>query len=298
MSDLRTKTSCLCVGAANIDIRCALDQTSREAISNIGEISIMVGGAALNTARIIASQDIATTLTGPIGNDENKTTVATALRAADVESALVIIDGATTGCYVSMLEPDGSLKLACNDMRIHQVFDSDLARMVIKPLLDNKPNSLFCDTNIPQESIEAIWDMSTEIERYATTVSPAKAGKLRSVLDRLDILFTNREEAKALLEVGNTNISVDDLAMRLVETGIKSGIISNGVDPLWYWHDENVEQVDQPGLPQIIDVTGAGDALAGGTIVGVMQGMEFREAVLHGIKMAGIVLRVKGPYPF
>ncbi len=298
MNDLHTGISCLCVGAANIDIRCAFDRISRKATSNIGEISIMVGGAALNTARIIASHNIETTLTGPIGEEKNQITVETALEDADVNNALVTVDGAATGCYVSMLEPDGSLKLACNDMRIHQMFDSDLARTVIKPLLNNKPNAVFYDTNIPQQSIEAIRDMTPGTGHYATTVSPAKAGRLRSVLDRLDILFTNKEEAKALLDVPGASIPVENLVKRLAESRSKCGIISNGADPLWYWHDGSIEQIDPPKIPDIIDVTGAGDALAGGTIAGMMHGMEIKEAIMQGIKMAGMVLRVKGPYPF
>ena len=287
--------SCLCVGAANLDTRVQLSAPSRDEVSNPATITAMAGGAALNTARILAMQGIATTFAGPVGNDENGRIVKEALQESGIDCRIDWSDNWTTGSYVSVLEPDGKLKIACNDMKIHDKFDN-MDGLVSSELL-GPMKAVFCDANLAEKEIHQLIDRSGHTLCAAATVSPAKACRLASVLDRLDIVFTNRADASALLASKSPLRSTADLARQLAENGCNSGVVSDGKDPAWFWHDGKIDFIAVPPVDNVVDVTGAGDGLAGGTLAALLGGQPFETAVARGIAMAAIVLRVAGPYP-
>ncbi len=287
--------SCLCVGVANLDTRVELLAPSRNEVSNPAKITSMAGGAALNTARILALQGIATTFAGPLGNDKNGRIIAGVLQDSGIDCRIKWINTQATGSYISVLEPDGKLKIACNDMRIHDNFYNVDELTSNQLLLSVK--AIFCDANLAERQIRQLADRCSHALFAAATVSPAKAGRLMPVLDRLDTVFTNRADARALLALKSPQQSTENLARQLAKKGCKSGIVSDGKSPVWFWHDGKVDCMAVPPVEDIIDVTGAGDALAGGTLAALLGGHPFEKAVAKGIAAAAIVLRVAGPYP-
>jgi len=287
----------LCVGAANIDIRCAFDAPSKDTISNIGNITTMTGGAAFNTARVLTSFDVSTSFCGPVGDDVGQKTICQALGNEKISNNLVTIKGASTGRYISMLEPDGSLKIACNDMKIHDLFDVPRAKAALETELAAKPTAVFCDTNIPQSTLAMIWAKFPDSVHCVTSVSPSKATKLRSMLNELDILFCNVAEAAAILDLQISVNSPETLAKMLAATAAPRGIISNGNHPVLYWENGATGEISVPELNEIVDVTGAGDALAGGILAAFLRGVPFNKAIGNGIAAAGKVLKAQGPWP-
>jgi sugar/nucleoside kinase (ribokinase family) len=285
---------CLCIGAANIDIRCALERPGIAGTSNPATINKMVGGAALNTARNVTLADMDCMFIGLVGDDEGGIQVADTLRKAGVVNGLLQLENRSTSHYISILEPDGSLYIAGNDMGIHDHLSPALIESLITTqVLENSAN-IFFDTNIPASTLEWLSTRFPDKPLYATTVSPAKAYRLANVLDRLDILFTNVAEAEALL--GMAHLGAEELTKMLATTPVSRGTLSDGAKPLWYWENGKVERLDIPPHFDIKDVTGAGDALAGGFIAALHFDNDFGDAVQKGIDLAQKVLRVEGPY--
>ena len=75
----------ICLGAANIDVRCALEETAIDDTSNPADISQNIGGAALNTARILAANGCDAEFIGLVGDDEGADHIAKALKDANVK---------------------------------------------------------------------------------------------------------------------------------------------------------------------------------------------------------------------
>jgi len=290
----------ICLGAANIDVRCALDDYAIDGASNPAAISQNTGGAALNTARILAANDCDTRFIGLVGDDEGAHQVANALNDANVKNGLVHLSGSSTGKYISLLEPDGSLKIACNDMNIHQEFSNDLLDKHFANLALEDFSALFCDANIPEQALRHAFQLMHQLTpsslKCATTVSTAKAKRINASLELIDVLFTNKAEAAALLGLGKDDASTKNLAVSLANTPIKSGLISDGSNPLYYWDNDGVHSIDIPPVSKILDVIGAGDALAAGTIAALVKGENFSNAVHAGIISAQKVLMVDSAY--
>ncbi len=286
----------ICLGAANIDIRCAFDNDAINGTSNPATISQDIGGAALNTARILTANGCNTQFIGLVGDDEGAQQVANALNDANVKNRLIHIAGSSTGKYISLLEPNGSLKIACNDMKIHQEFSIDLLSDQFEIMDTTKIIALFCDANIPEQVLSHAFQMTPDALKCATTVSPAKAQRLNASLDLIDVLFTNRAEAAALLGLNDNTVDTEHLAKKLASSSTRSGIISDGNNPLYYWHKGGVHTLKIPLVSEIVDVTGAGDALAAGTIAVLTRGESFSNAVCAGITSAQKVLMVNGAY--
>lgn len=287
---------CLCIGAANIDIRCAFEKSGVEGTSNPAIISQMVGGAALNTARNVALADINCTFIGLAADDEGGKMIAGALQDAGVSNGLVLLENQTTSHYISMLEQDGTLNIAANDMRIHAGLTPALLEPQLNPALMRDAREIFIDTNIPVPTIDWLGNKLQDKRLFATTVSPSKARRLAGVIDRLDVLFTNVAEAAVLFGVSQPQASAAKLAKMLAASPIPRGTLSDGKNPLWYWQNGRVTRLKIPFHANIKDVTGAGDALAGGVIAAMHLGARFGDAVLDGIDMAQKVLKVEGPY--
>ena len=286
----------ICLGAANIDMRCALDDNSTDGTSNPAGISQNIGGAALNTARVLAANGCDTRFIGLVGNDEGAHQVANALNEANVKDGLIHLFGGSTGKYISLLEPDGSLKIACNDMKIHQEFSNDMMVTQFENLALENYGALFCDTNIPQQVLKRAFQLIPNALKCATTVSTAKARRINVSLELIDVLFTNKAEAAAMLGLSKDDASTKTLANKLASSPAKSGILSDGSNRLFFWDKDGIHSVEISPLSEIVDVTGAGDALAAGTIAALMQGDNFSEAVCAGIKSAQKVLMVNGAY--
>ena len=292
----KSLTRVICLGAANIDVRCALDNDATDGTSNPATISQNIGGAALNTARILAANGCDTQFIGLVGEDEGAQQVANALNEANVKNGLIHIAGSSTGKYISLLEPNGSLKIACNDMKIHQEFSIDRLDKQFSNMDRANVSALFCDANIPEQVLSHAFQLTPGAFKCATTVSPAKTHRLNASLDLIDVLFTNKAEAAALLGLNENDADTELLAKKLANTPVKSGVISDGNNPLYYWHKGSIHTLEIPPVSEIVDVTGAGDALAAGTIAALTRGESFSNAVCAGITSAQKVLMVNGAY--
>lgn len=288
--------SAICIGAANIDIRCAFNKFSVDGTSNPATIAQSVGGAALNTARMLSKNNVCTKFIGLVGNDDGADIIAEALSQADVENGLLAQKNGATGRYISLIEPDGSLKTACNDMKIHENFSPESLETLLASIKSLKVDAVFCDANIPDETIKRIFELMPNCLKCASTVSPAKAHRLVNSLPLIDVLFTNIEEAHSLLRL-NSKTAIEELAQSMAISPVKSGVISNGSNPVYFWHNGKVACLPVPPIDNIVDVIGAGDALAAGTISALLNGNNFSDAVLLGIKTTQSVLKTNGAYP-
>ncbi len=290
----QSQKSCLCIGAANVDIRCALIKPGQAGQSNPAILSEMAGGAALNTARIIATKQCRVKFVGLVGSDAGGHLVARALQQAGVENALITLQNQSTSHYISMLEPDGSLNIACNDMGIHDALTPELLAPHLSMAKLGRTDMVFIDANIPPPTLSWLGEIKPAIA--ATTVSVAKAARLRPLLGRIDMLFTNKAEAAALLGIAHDQANSEELAGLLARSPLPCGTMSDGENPLWYWQDGIARSVKVASISNIVDVTGAGDALAAGVIAAFLGNAKFSDSVLRGIDMAQKVLRVKGPF--
>jgi pseudouridine kinase len=119
-------------------------------------------------------------------------------------------------------------------------------------------------------------------------VSVPKAVRLPDDLSAVDLLFTNADEARAML--CETSESLECLTAGLRHRGAKSVVLTLGSDGHLVADATGSYQFE--AIPaETVDVTGAGDALMAGTLCGFMQGKALAEASIVGAVLAHLTVQ-------
>jgi len=105
----------------------------------------------------------------------------------------------------------------------------------------------------------------------------------------LSALFMNQNEARALTD-SDVNATGEALAAKLMKMGVQRAVVTSGSAPLLAIDGGRVSTLPPFVSTKVRDVTGAGDSLAGVTMLRVIQGLDFAQAVRHGIAAASLTV--------
>ncbi len=265
--------------------------------SNPGRFDETPGGTALNVASVVAALGVKPELVSLVAQDSAGLGLRAELKARGVDA---YVDGPTranTGTYTCVIEPDGSLLIGLADMAIFDGFSAQLAVGRTESL--TAEGWICVDTNLPPRELSKLLQKSGSAKKIGLTVSKAKAPRLKAFADQLDLVFTNRVEAGALCgfdDETTKSASNDTLAQALAETGVVSAVITDGTDDVAVVEYGEVHMLKVRPVKHVADVTGAGDALVGASLYGLMCGVPLVKAVEIGIKAAQATIQSKGAW--
>jgi pseudouridine kinase len=219
----------------------------------------------------------------------------TANTGVNVDHALVIPDQ-PTGAYVAMLDNRGSLHLGMDDMRIIPSITPEYLRDRYE--LFKQAAAVFVDANLTTKTlataVSLAWRAKVPIAADPTSVSLASA--MAPHLSRLWMITPNEAEAEAICPHPVPHADVDraiEAARHLVSEGVDIAIITMAEFGLGYASAESTGHV--PALQtDILDPTGAGDALTATVIFALLNGIPLDEAVRLGLSAAALTLRTRG----
>lgn len=293
-----TMTVC-CFGAIHLDTLVHASCPVQPETSTPGSFSTRPGGVATNVARGLTRLGSDVFLAGVLGSDPE----AGILRGWLAEEGVRLLEvprkdapkDAPTGRYFALHDPDGSLPAAVVDARITDTLKADAFTSV----LDTARNAShwFLDANLPAPVLAALCETSNDRFLAADAVSLVKASRLRPVLHRLDMLFCNKAEGLAILNVETGTGSPPasgEIASALVSAGARACILSDGGADLTVATPSGCLGVCVPSVERIHDVTGAGDALVAGTLRALEAGLDLPLAAACGVRAAGLTLRSPG----
>jgi sugar/nucleoside kinase (ribokinase family) len=149
---------------------------------------------------------------------------------------------------------------------------------------------VFADANLPAATLAAVAKAAGP-RLVIDAISRAKAVRILPAVGQGALVFVNRAAAAALL--GREPSSPTDAARSLGAAGFTRVVVTGGPRPLAILDHGAVRTIDVPPV-DVVDVTGAGDALTAGTIVGLDRGLDLSAAVAIGIAAAGAALRSTG----
>ncbi|MDD7910457.1 MULTISPECIES: carbohydrate kinase family protein [Pseudovibrio] len=282
------------IGAIHVDRIAHAGRPILPDTSTPGEISGKPGGVAANIARALARLDCNPALIGCVGNDPDGLWVRKHLSATGIDvSTVKVLDGQRTGSYLALHQPDGSLHAAISDSEITQLIPKPVAGS-LTPALE-QAGIWLAETNMETEMLEAIAAAKGDRILAVDTVSSAKATRLLPILDKLDILFTNRLEASSLLGM-DADAPAVDMAQALTAKGCKTIAITDGSRPLILSVDGK-ERVITPLPAEPKDVTGAGDAFIAGFLSAYSQGLAAEQAAYSGLAASAITVEATGAAP-
>jgi pseudouridine kinase len=229
-------------------------------------------------------------LIGVVGNDEAGRAVVGETAGQGVDTSLVATrkDG-TTGSYSAVIQPDGELLIGVADMDIfdtidRQLIDSNWEQIASAVLV-------FADTNMPADVLGYLVERCRDTDKrlFVDAVSVPKAQKLPAELSGIEILFCNLAEAGAVL---GESVDPDDgeaAVKALAVKGATMTIVTAGADGVWC-----ADKRDCKFLPavstDVVDVSGAGDALIAGTLFGRLMGRDWIASCKTGLKAASMTI--------
>lgn len=273
----------LLAGAAHLDRIGRFPAPSARGTSNPGHMKNMPGGAAFNVASNLAAWGATVTLATIMGDDDAALFLS---RVAETRGFDLLLQHSNqpTATYNAFLEPDGDLALALADMDIYECFDSHKIVSQVAGLTSD--DWLVLDANLLPTHLSALCG-AANCRIACLTVSQAKAARLAAVLPQVDLLITNRLEF----------LSLTDGLQRAHERERKPDcIVTDGGKPLTIRENEMESTLPVPRPDHVVDVIGAGDALAAMVLLRRAQGWTLPEAAREGIRAAQMVMATEGPW--
>ncbi|MBU0461819.1 MAG: carbohydrate kinase family protein [Nanoarchaeota archaeon] len=117
------------------------------------------------------------------------------------------------------------------------------------------------------------------------------AKELKPMLEKLDVLIFNKEEAQAMLRTKTNDISI--LLKKTRQAGPSTVVITDGKEGA-HCYDCNLYYFVPASKVKVIESTGAGDAFASGFVAGLVKGKDVEFSMKLGLANAQSVIRFVG----
>jgi len=284
------------IGGAHIDRRGQVAGEFVPGASNPGTMGEDVGGGTFNALRNAVSRGAEGWMMSVRGGDAAGATVARAIADAGLRDLSVTFLDRTTPSYTAILSRDGDVIAALADMGLYEAaFPKQMRRASVREAVASA-GAIFTDANLPASALDRLPQLAGQRPVFAIAISPAKALRLRSVLAHLACLFLNSREAAALTGL-STDAPTPEMVAALKALGIARAVLSKGAQPVIAFDADNVLEIVPPAPRRVVDVTGAGDALAGATVAAMLRGVPLAEAVREGMAAAMLALESSAAVP-
>ncbi|GAA2823899.1 sugar/nucleoside kinase (ribokinase family) [Aminobacter aminovorans] len=285
----------LAIGGAHVDRRGRMTAPFVPGASIPGSMSEEVGGGAFNALRGAVRRGAAGALMSVRGGDAAGETVASEIVANGIEDLSAIFLDRATPSYTALLDRDGDVVAALADMGLYELaFAKQLRRAKAREAVA-AADAVLCDANLPEAALARLGEISGK-PLFAIAISPAKAVRLVPVLGKLACLYMNRREAAVLADIA-ADSTPDAIARGLREAGLRRGVVTAGGSSVFAYDAAGLIEITPPAPRWIVDVTGAGDALAGATTVALMRGLPLEHALREGIAAAVLAIESASAVP-
>ena len=274
------------VGATNTDIsgRCLSSIVMKD--SNIGKVSMSLGGVGHNIALNLSRMGRGVTFITSLGSDAFGHNARRELEEVMDISQSVFFEG-SSGVYLYVADEKGDMAVAVNDM--------EAAKKITPSFLETKKDVirsfpfLILDANLEEESILAASKMAKGLV-ICDAVSTLKAGRLKSSYPYIDILKPNLMELECLSgkRIEDRN-SLLDAAEVLISKGVGAVVVTAGEKGAYYISSDRFLFCHGAKV-KVKNTNGAGDSFLAGFVFALSEGMDEKEALRMAVSAAGITI--------
>lgn len=275
------------IGGANIDYTGNLEEGYNLKESNIGSVEIYFGGVARNISENIARNGIKHSFITCIGTDYLGYAMKEELESLGVQ-LYIPKDAKKTGSFLSVNE-NNNLMVGICDTNYNFLLTKEYLES-IKVINDNT-KYIILDANIPTELIEYICNTYSDKYIIADGISSKKVMKFKPFLSKISLLKVNIYEGQTLTGY----LQPELIAKSLIKQGLQSVIISRGSKLTLYNIDNELFLEPIIKVDKVVNTTGAGDAMLSGVIVGIVKGLDFKDAIKLGHKFASTNVKASSP---
>lgn len=261
-----------------------------------------MGGVARNVAENLGRLGCGPLLLTAVGDDREGEWLLAETGAQGVETGLALrVAGARTGSYTAVLEPSGELVIALNEMRVTEELTA--AALAARWESIARARLVFADTNLPGATLAYLITRCRDegLRLVVDPVSAIKAERLPERLDGVSAILPDRFEAAVLAGMPGEMSEAPDagaaaheawdaLATGIQARGAHAVVISLGAAGLFYASPEVTYRLPAYAGP-VVEVTGAGDALAAGLLYGLLHDELPERCCRLGLAAAALTVR-------
>lgn len=258
----------------------------------VEEVTIMSGGGATNCAVSFAKKELKTAIVAEMGNDPQSLIVHRDLEEAQVDTRFLVQEaGETTAVSVVLIADDGGRSIMVHRGAAAMLTGRDV------PTGEIETRWLHISSlggNMELLKILLIWAKDKKIR---VSLNPGlkeieHRDKLIPLLPMVEILFVNRDEARALWGIDYSDEALWKSSQAL--PGAHVSVITDGARGGKVSLHGKVSFYEGEKVKKVVDSTGAGDAFASGMVAGVLYGKTYEQALMWGQKNAVAILKHVG----
>ena len=268
------------LGSANMDLVIAVDHLPRagETLAG-GDLALFPGGKGANQAYAAATLGGRVSIVAAVGSDPFGPKLLSSLADAGVDTRLVEISEAPTGCACIYVLPDGDNSIVISP-GANATLTPEKALAKLQGMREG--DFLLAQLETPLNAVEAAFAYARTLG-VTTILDPAPARPLpASLLENVDILTPNQTEAGVLL--GNPELCIDSFAdaertaVELLALGPQAVVLKLGA--LGCLFADASEQIGARGFTvKAVDTTAAGDVFNAALAVAMAEGFSLPRAL-------------------
>lgn len=286
-----SQPSIVVIGGASLDVKGRLRGAFRPGTSNAATIRISIGGVGRNIAENLVRLGEPVALIAAVCADDFGRAIMQHTQQTGVDTSRVVMTcDQHSASYIAMLGNDGSLLGALDDSSAARTIEP--AYIDANAALLQRARMVVIDANLLFATALRALDICTaaKVPVVLEPVSYNLADRFVDVLGRFHLVTPNEWEAEAL-----TGIAVHDVptattaAQHMVAAGVEVALVTLAHQGIVYASAEEVGHIPSQDV-EIVDPTGAGDALAAAVIYGLMHDMPLADALRLGQVAATLTL--------
>ena len=283
----------LIIGASSLDVKGRALEPLDPGSSNHGLIRSSSGGVGRNIAENLVRLGVPTTLLSAVGAGGAGKRLLSRSAESGIDTRHVLVDpDGRTGSYIAVMNHHGGMYVSVDDMtivnRITPRYVNDRRRLF------REAKMVVIDANLPPATLKTVFRLA-EKHRVPVCADPTSthlAPKLRPYLNKLHMVTPNPAEATALLGRALIKDRSEAIAAakKLVAQGVEIAVIT--LSEMGVCYATSNESGHVPALNiDVVDLTGAGDALSATVIFGLLEEIPVAEAIRLGVSAAALTLQ-------
>ncbi len=286
-----TQPQIVVIGGASLDVKGRLRRDFIQGTSNPAAIQISVGGVGRNIAENLARLGTPVALISAVCADDFGRAILQQTEAAGVDvSPMVVTCDYHSSSYIAIVGPDGELLAGLDDSSAGRAITAQHIRD--HAALLQHADMVVMDANVARSTAEAIFALCDEanVPIAFEPVAFGLAERFRNDVGRFSLVVPNDLEAEVLSGVPARDIpGATAAAKRLVAQGVDIALVTLAAQGVVYASSSEVGHVPADKI-EVVDPTGAGEALAATVIYGLSHGVPLGEAVRLGQVAARVTL--------
>lgn len=297
---MNTDAEVVVIGGINVDIKSRVDAPLVMATSNPGTTTVTAGGVGRNIAESLARLGVRTSLISAVGDDAFAAVAIERTAHAGVDlRGLLHVHGTPTGTYTAVLDTTGDLVVGVASMRVMRSLTP--AVIATHESLVRSARWLVLDANLEPEALASALHLAAH-HGVAVAIDPVSVQKSERVRDALHaslpiaLLTPNRDELAHLVERDAMDDADLDSACRTLHAQgvhtvwVRLGAAGSFVSSAYATESHRVATT---AVPDVVDVTGAGDAALAGWLWASLAGYNALACARFGTAAALCTLRAR-----